>query len=215
MMVVLLLAVCSQAARATVIEIAFEGVVDQVSDLPVDWVSDAVVGATFTGSYVYDSDTVNVSSDPLVGIYMHYSAPYGVLVTIGNLVFQSDPCNIELEVDIANNTNSSVDDRYGFSSSRGHNLLPDGTAGVNYAIWWVIRDDSANVLNDVALPLTAPVLSQWNYNMFEIDGPWNNSYGIRGHVTQVTLVPEPTMLGFVFLGGVMLLKRQRQKGVPS
>ena len=51
LMAVLLLCVLAQAAQAYVIEIAFEGVIDEISNLPADWVDGVVVGATFTGCY--------------------------------------------------------------------------------------------------------------------------------------------------------------------
>ena len=50
LMAVLLLCVLAQAAQAYVIEIAFEGVVDDALHIPDEWLPDVVVGATFSGT---------------------------------------------------------------------------------------------------------------------------------------------------------------------
>ena len=209
MAMVLLLAVWAQAAQGYVIEIAFEGVVSQVSnDFPDEWVGDVVEGATFTGTYWYDSDTVNSSVDPEWGEYWHYSGFYGVSVTIGSLTFQTDPCNVGFEVFVVNDGLAGVDDYYGFSSM--NNLFPDGEEG-DYFLSWTLKDGSATAINDVTLPTLVPILSDWlSRNEFELTGPWGNLYGMRGYVTSVTLVPEPTLLSLLFLGVGTLLSRRRQ-----
>ena len=206
----LLLALWAQAAQAYVIEIAFEGVITQASYIPADWASDVVVGATFSGVYTYDSDTLNNSTDPVYGSYNHYTSPYGVVVNIGSLVFQTDPCNTDFEIFVANDAPRGFDiaDGYGFLSRE--NLLPNTEENGGYGISWWLRDYSATAISDVSLPLTAPILDEWtSRNEFEIIGPWGATYGIGGRVDSVELIPEPVIFSLLVLGGSVLIRRRR------
>ena len=207
----LLLCVLAQTTQAYVIEIAFEGVVDEALGIPDEWLPDVAVGTRFTGTYKYDSDAEALEIQEGIAEYYNYGSPYGITVYIGNLVYQTDPVNGRFSVIVEDNQGTPSEDRYAIGSNP--NLLPNAEAGADYIIVWRLSDVGGNAIDDISLPLIAPVLNEWTaYNSFEINGPIctpSASYRILGHVTDVTLIPEPAMLSLLAFGATWAWKSNK------
>ena len=79
------LALVAGHARGELITFAFEGTVTSVRTFwsPVGPESLPAVGDPFRGSYIFDSDAVNTSSDPFSGRYTTIGVPRGILVQVG------------------------------------------------------------------------------------------------------------------------------------
>jgi hypothetical protein len=73
-------------------------------------------------------------------------------------------------------------------------------------IRWDLGDSTHTALSSTALPLTAPVLTDWGYNVLEIHGSGFGGFTVRGIVTQA--IPEPATVALM-LAGVFLFKRRR------
>lgn len=157
---------------------------------------------TITATYSYESSTLDSNpSDPCVGDYWHYTAPYGISVHIGDLVFETNPNNVQFIVEIVNDQSG---DSYLIRSRS--NICSTGIL-VNM-IDWTLADYSGTVLSSDALLTTAPNLDNWDMDLgLTIDGPRGWDYLLVADITSVVLIPEPaTLLLLAF--GVTLFKRR-------
>ena len=158
-------------------------------------------GVAFTGSYTYDSSTVD-SGD---GHYVH-DAPYGIILSLGGYEFKTAPGHVgQFDMRIADDLEGNgVWDYYSVRSYENA-LLPTGIAVS--LIRWDLNDSTHTALSSTILPTLAPSLSAWDYNYVEIYG--GNSQGgfyLGGTVTQA--VPEP-LTGVLMLIGVLFFRHRR------
>jgi hypothetical protein len=80
-----------------------------------------------------------------------------------------------------------------------------------FSIEWNLWDSTYDALSSIALPITAPILTDWDYNVLKIRGAYGpDLYGltIYGTVTQAVLVPEP-FTSVLMAMGVFFLRRRR------
>ena len=61
------------------------------------------VGDTLTGSYTYESTVLGSNPITTVGDYGHSAPPFGIRVTGGGFIFETDPNNVEFLVEICDN----------------------------------------------------------------------------------------------------------------
>jgi len=187
------------AARATLITIDIEAVVDSVSDEGNYLEGKIQVGDTITGFYVYESTTPDSSPlDPVQGNYWHYAPPAGIALTVGGLNFMTDPFNIAFHVAIRNNI---PEDTYALVS---FNNLPLSNGTQVDSIWWQLKDNTGSAFSSDALPTITPILDQWGNNRLRFHGE-RGRYIVNAHVTSA--IPEPTTLLLLGLAGLMLRKR--------
>jgi len=193
--------------QATLITIQIEGVVDDVYD-PFDYLGGKIkVGDSIIGSYTYDLSTPDSNPIPQVADYYHYASSCGISLTVGGFEFKTDPANVDFLVEIINDyTSGGLQDNYGLISY--NNLpLPNGVSvgGID----WSLTDSSATALSSTKLPITAPVLEDWEFNRLSVGGgSRERAFGFFGRVTAVGLIPEPGTLLLLGLGGLMLIKRR-------
>jgi hypothetical protein len=190
-------------AKATVIRIEIEGVVDSIMDDGNYLEGEIKVGDSIGGFYVYESTTPDTNPSIYVGDYQHNVPPYGISLSVGGFEFKTNPANMDFNVEIINeSTSGGLHDAYGVLS--GSNLaLSNGTI-VDHISWW-LGDSSATALSSIDLPTTAPVLSAWqSRNWLRLDGQ-RGLYIVDGHVTSA--IPEPGTLLLLSLGGLFLRKR--------
>src|SRR3712207_1697056 len=94
------------AAGDNPVTIALTATVAAVED-PAQLLGGAIrPGDSVTGTYTYNTGTNDTNTLPTVGDYWHTTAPYGMSLTVGGRVFQTDPQNVRLLVEVANNHNS-------------------------------------------------------------------------------------------------------------
>jgi len=158
------------------------------------------VGDIITGSYSIDSDTSDNNPSGTLGAYWHYSS-YGINLSIGGFVFQSDPDNVSFLLGIDNGT-------YGHDTYllRSYNNLPlSNEVHIEY-ISWQLDDYSGTALSSDALLATPPVLEDWEDNYLRITFGYKESSVIGARVTSA--VPEPATVLLFGLGALALLRKR-------
>jgi len=193
------LALSATGARAAVITIQIEAIVDTVWDDGNYLEGKIEPGDMITGFYVYESTTPDSSPlDPVQGNYWHYAPPAGIALTVGGFNFMTDPFNVAVHVAIRNDV---PDDIYVIGSS---NNLPLSNGTVVQSIYWQVNDPTRSAFSSDALPTTTPVLSDWERNHLRMYA--DRMWGVDAHVSSA--IPEPTTILFLGLGAVLLKKRQ-------
>lgn len=193
---------CNQV-QATPITIQITGEVTSASGSALP--STIHVGDTFTGTYTYDS----LTEDSGGGHYVH-NAPYGITISLGGYEFMTAPNHVgQFDMRIGDDSiGNGVNDYYGVRSQYQNISIPSVGFNIDY-ILWSLRDDTHTALSSGDLPITAPILEDWDYNYFEIskfgDAP---NIWIRGTVTQAILIPEP-LTGILMAMGVFFIRRKR------
>jgi len=198
---VVVLTLAAVPAQAELITINIEGVVDTVDDSGNYLEGQVNPGNIITGWYTYDTATLDSDPlDPVQGNYWHYSPPGGITLSIGELVFQTDPTNVEFRVAIRNN-DASGDDEY-IIGSVYNSPLPNGTPV--QTIGWALKDHSAEVFDDDSLPTGPPNLEYWDSNLLRIDT--DRTFMINAHVTSA--VPEPVTVLLLAIGATMMFVKK-------
>jgi hypothetical protein len=184
--------------RAELITIAISGQVTGVSDEHGHFGGQIHVGDTITGTYTYDSATLDSYPEDLTyAKYLNYSAPTGISLYVDGFNFGTNPNNVEVGITIRND--DFGEDRYTFGSN--HNLsLPDGTSVQH--LFWELDDPTGTALSSDALPLTAPDLSRWSSNVLSIST--DRDFSINAVVTSA--IPEPATLFLTVLGLIVVRK---------
>jgi len=187
--------------QATYVTIYIEAEVDYAWSTGDFLVGKIDVGDTLTGWYTFDSETADTNPSEYVGDYYHYSSPAGITLSGGGFTFQTDPEDVEFLVETYN---GEITDNY---LLRSENNLPLSNGWPVYSISWQLDDDTATVLSDDSLPLTPPVLSDWqDGNILDITGTTGcgspEGFNIRAHV--ISAVPEPASVLLLSFGIVLM-----------
>ena len=184
--------------RAEIITIAIEATVDWVND-PCDvFEGNITPGDIVMGRYMYDSDTANSSATPTGGSYWHYDSPFGISLNVGGFEFRTDPENVNFLVGIANDHGPLKYDSYVLQSY--YNLPLSNGVPVGH-ISWQLDDPSGQALSSIELPITAPVLSDWD-QPFGLYFETQRQFFIRSYVTSAVVIPEPVSIiafGYAFI----------------
>ncbi|MHC4084688.1 MAG: PEP-CTERM sorting domain-containing protein [Planctomycetota bacterium] len=190
--------------RAELIAIDLTAEVIYISDLADLLEGKVHVGDIITGSYSYDSDTPDSSPSSSLGTYRHYTPPYGINLSVGGFVFQTDPDNVDFILQVSNNNIPSWVDNYVLRSY--HNLPLSNWVEVDH-ISWQLNDYSGAALSSDALPIIPPVLGDWENNYLLISLGYLGESGIQARVTSA--VPEPATVLLLTLGSLLLTRRRR------
>jgi hypothetical protein len=191
--------------QAELITIAISGHVTAINDMYSNLNGKINMGDAITGTYIYDSATPDSNPDQNIGEYFNYASPAGISVKIGEFAFQTNPNNVKFLVGTSND-NPSGEDVHWLASY--HNLSLSNGALVAY-INWQLNDSTRTALSSDVLPLTAPNLSNWNFNNFRIDISRSGTGTIQGIITSAVLVPEPCSI-LLFLAGGIVFRRQKR-----
>jgi hypothetical protein len=126
--------------------------------------------------------------------------PHGIFLSVSGFDFETDPTNVDFLVEIEND--HPPDDNY---LLRSYNNIPlsNGTL-VAHISWW-LYDPTGSALSSTDLPVTAPVLTDWQSNHLDIHGE-KGTFGFSAHV--ISAVPEPATLSLFGLVGLLLRKRR-------
>ena len=162
------------------------------------------VGDIITGYYTYESTTVDTNPLPDGADYWHYSPPAGIYLTAGGWNFQTDTSDVEFHVALRNDVQSEVKDIYAIASYNNSELANGSPVD---KISWQLNDYSGTALSSDALPLTAPVLSDWQFNLLRIIGEKSNFFGIDAYVTSA--IPEPSSILLIALGTLFLCRKNK------
>lgn len=203
MAVICVLAVGVPRAEGTLITIEIEAIVDSVEDTGNYLEGQINVYDIITGTYTYESTTLDSNPSSVGGHYWHYDPPAGISLTVGGFEFRTDPANVEFLVEIANDsTSGGLHDGY---LLRSYNNLPLSNGTLVDEISWQLTDPTASALSSDALPTTPPALDDWQSIIgLRLHGE-RGGYIIDATVTSA--VPEPSTLLLFALGG-LFLRRQ-------
>ena len=144
------------AATDSPVTIALTATVDQVYDWANVLGGTIHPGDTMTGTYTYNAAASNSSPTPNTGAYWHTTAPYGVSLKVGGKVFETDPQNVSFVVGLYNN----IYDRDTYLIYSANNRPLSDHINITW-IEWYLDDPSQTALKSIALPRTAPKLSDW------------------------------------------------------
>ena len=205
--VFVILVLSANSLWATIITIELTAEIAEVDDISGLLEGNVNVGDTITGSYTYDSTTLDSSPSETVGSYWHFSSPYGISLSVGGFVFQTDLDNVNFGIGILNNHNGR--DSYAFGSL---NNLPLSNGVWVEHISWQLDDYTATALSSTDLPTTPPVLEDWAYSPAQLGIKLGSKgyAGLYGEVTSVELVPEPGTVFLLGFGSLALIRRGRE-----
>ena len=190
-------------SRGEPITIGLTGKVSIINDLSNRFGGQIHLKDKVTATYSYESTTLDSNpSDPAIGDYWHYTAPYGISVHIGDFVFETNENNVRFLVEIVNDQSG---DSYLVRSES--NIC--STAVLVDTIYWALADYGGTALLSDALPTTMPNLDDWNnMNVLSISGPSREApFWIAVEVTSTVLVPEPATLLLLACGFILFKRR--------
>ena len=139
------------------VAIRFEAQVAEVAD-PDDLLNGAIQpGQNVVGTYVYDHTTANTNPSPGIGDYVHTRVPYGVSLQVGGMTFETDPTNVDFQVELISDHPSGTDN-YLWISRNNRPISPSFDLGL---ISWQLDDPTGQRLSSPALTDEPPVLADW------------------------------------------------------
>jgi hypothetical protein len=208
---ILLCAVLPTVSYGQLITISIEAVVTGVTDNDNLLEGKVTIGGTITGTYTYDTSTPDTNPISFIGGYSHSSSQCGVTLIIGELDFSTNTNDTNFRVTIVDNSPDIPGDGYSWHSYNNNDL--DNDVQVD-SIYWQIIDNTGTALYSTALPTTAPILSNWQYdNHLTITGGtggippcYEKTFSIGAEVTSAVLIPEPMSLLFFGFGFLALRK---------
>lgn len=175
------------------VKIAITAKVTSVSDFGNLLNGKVKEGDVITGVYTYKPSAKDTNTDTTVGDYQHSKKPYGIDLRDGNLVFKTNPNNVNFLLELVNR---DMDDDYVLHS---YNNLPlSENVFVNH-ISWQLSDLTGNAISSESLKKvdTPPKLNEWQYinsldirgsDSSDIDNPPNNLFFIGATVDSAKLL---------------------------
>jgi len=200
--IALLLGLFAQTARGDFVTFGFEGTVTDVDDPDNHLGGAVVVGSPFSGFYTFDSETPDSRAHPKLGFYEDVLTE--LEGQVGGLSFVLAPASagyITIE-----NGYSGFDIEEYFAEAK---VVADDL--LLYWEFWALQGDGG-VLQEDALLLKPDVLLGFEEIGFGLSDP-SESLNIRffGDVSDVFVVPEPTLIMLFGVGTVLAVSRRATK----
>jgi hypothetical protein len=199
MLAVVAVLVGAGAGHAADVTIAIQGPVVVVTD-PAGVLGGTIqAGDIISGTYTYNTATPDANALPTVGDYWHTTSPYGLILTAGGHVFRTARTNVQFLVEIVNDHGTPASDHY---LLRSYTNRPLANGAVVEHIAWQLDDPTLAALSSEALPVGAPVLTDWrqstfgltitgcpaeDFNGFSCDGSFD--FFIYAYVRSATVIP--------------------------
>ena len=176
----------STSANPGIITIKIVGKITEIAD-PYNLLGGAIqVNDKITGKYIYESGQPDLHpEDPTYGYYVYTSSTFGMELKTGGFEFKTNPSNVEFGF-IIYNDEPYIHDEYIVISEEN---LPLSNGLLVDSLYWGLGDSTNTALTSDALPTTAPVLSDWEYNQIDMLGfhpTSGNPFLLRGTITKAT-----------------------------
>jgi hypothetical protein len=210
MLAVRVLMVCAgfvAPCAAAPITFAFTGTVTSVTGNPLDTFGGGnMVGTSFSGSYTFESTSVDQIAMPNSGAYASPAgAPYHFTAVIGGRSFSVSDL---LTIGIVNDINGH--DLY---TAVGCSTFDCVQAGWRLNLF--LQDNDRNALGSDALPVFPPSLSHFEIATFSFHLPVDgNQVELRGELSSLTAVPEPGTLLLIAPALAFLGRRRLRRTLP-
>jgi hypothetical protein len=175
-----------------------------------------MVNLPINGYYKYETTATDIDPHPNGAAYWYLTPPSCFVLNIGIYSFMSDPFNVEVGLTISDNwfqfniPNYPVYDKYQFYSINNIIDPPLPAIQPGYQMGMKLYDGTANAINSLSIPLTAPVLGDWLDNMIwiyysDIDPRiWGEINSIS--LTTPPIPPGPSGLPIRFAGSYRPIK---------
>jgi hypothetical protein len=177
------------------VRIVFVARVQNVYD-PGEALHEAIqVGDLMRGTMTYDPATPGSNPRPGVGRYEFRQTPFGILIEAGQYVFQTDPTQVDMSIELWNDEGTPPRD--GFLMDSRNNLPLSNGAAVS-RISWQLVDDTSTALDSTRLSGAPPDLTRWRSEFgVTLEGQATVEFIVRAHVmeampcTPETRCPSP------------------------
>ncbi len=202
-------------ANAGLVFVGFTADITSISDgTPNGFLEKRIkVGDLITGVYIYDLSSPDLQPSPDMGYYEFDAPPCGITLTVGGLVFMTDPENVGFSIEIRNDSPlvSGIIDSFELESRK--NLPLENGFPVDYISLKLI-DSSISALSSDALQTNAPVLDNWEMESIRIYGWWDRDEGFGfdmvGSLTSAVVIPEPATIWLIGLSGLALIRKHKR-----
>lgn len=117
------------------------------------------LGDTIVGTLSYSLNVTDDNADPAVGDYWNYDAPYGIILHVGGIGFQTDNSNINFLCEAVNYPAVQGGDAIVFRSY--NNFYSAGNDATDKVIAWQLDNPDGTNLNSDTIPVVGN-LSSWD-----------------------------------------------------
>ena len=107
------------------------------------------------GTMTYDPAARGSNPRPGVGRYEFRQTPFGILIEAGQYVFQTDPAQVDVSIELSNDEGTPPRDSFLMNS---RNNLPLSNGAAVSRISWQLVDDTSKALENTRLSAAAPDL---------------------------------------------------------
>ncbi len=204
-------------AKCALIELEFSGTVSRIAEPgridPVPIIEGCVdVGDSFSGILKYDTSAPDIRPERHAGRYLYSVGPSGISLNVGEHVFMTNPQSVDFEVAITDDgTGVILRDYFGALSWDNLPFL-EGYVSIDKIGFAAYADHTW--LSSADLPTSENELLGWNTMRVSVSGTGigGEAFGFEGDITSMSIIPEPATLGFLALGGLVLLVKRKPKG---
>ncbi len=209
----LMVAATAQAAPVTYY---FGGTLDAVSGVP-----SLSVGDSFTGSFTFESTSVNLNSFPSPNVADYVDSSSAIDVTVNGYSFFStntSGCGFAFDcvgIRVFNDLPTLGD--FFEASNRVYGILAPVTGpnldglGISFSLVLTLQDSTGTVFNSVALPLSLPLSSFDQARFVLANGSSGAPQGSLTYLSTTAPVPEASTSAMLALGlGALAFVRRRQ-----
>jgi hypothetical protein len=199
----LVVVACAASAPAEIVKIELTAEITYV-DPYHQWLNENFkLGDIITGSYTYDTSAPDQNPSSAIGYYLFSEPPSGVVLTVNQFVFQTNPDDVDfllcLEDNIYGGDYLSLISRRNVTSADG---ILFNSIGLGF------YDYSGKALSGDTLSRMPPVLADWEQPV-----DLTLEFGVRsGPILRAKLtsaVPEPSSIFLLGLGAFLLIRRRR------
>ncbi|MFC4309131.1 hypothetical protein ACFPN2_08575 [Steroidobacter flavus] len=183
----LLSALACAPAMAEVVRVKVVARVINAVDMQGLFNGKIVQGSRLTGTYVYNTNTPDLSPDPSVGNYRPYANEARVRFATGGFVFESVQPTQEIYITVQAEEPGSAGAFW--ISSFQNKPLSNGTEVGNIMVQFF---GYGSVTQSTALPAAAPTLADYSTKSITINGP-GLSYFIRAEIESAELIVADTL----------------------